>query len=271
LAEFKEVMGTIGRATVQAGVFVGRKVAEGYNAIDPDVRRHIAQTPLLAAATIGSWRERIDPGVPDGHPPLLFVHGLGGNRNNFLPMAAYLRLHGRKRAYRIHFTSGLPIPEMAAELARFIRTVKKATGEKQVDIVAHSMGGVISRLAIMDHRLRTSVRTLVTLGSPHHGTHPARYANTPKTRDLRPDSELMQRLAKAPWPKGVRGVTFWSRGDVFILPAESAKVEGTEQVDVSPFTHYSYLIDPRSWIAVADALRATEAQRALPPAVAGAC
>ena len=113
---------------------------------------------------------------------------------------------------------------------------------------------VVGAAAVSEHRLAPSVKTLVTLGTPHKGTYPARYANTPNIRELRPDSELIKRINARPWPAKVRGVTFWSKGDLFVLPAESAAVEGTTAIEMSPFTHYSYLIDPRSWAAVAGAL-----------------
>jgi triacylglycerol esterase/lipase EstA (alpha/beta hydrolase family) len=127
-------------------------------------------------------------------------------------------------------------------------------GSEKVDIVAYSLGGVVSRLAIIDHHLENRVRTLVTMGTPHHGTFPARYVDTVLGRSLRPGSPTIQRLKNSPWPKEVRGVTFWSKNDLLILPPEAAAVEGTSQIDMSPFTHFSYLIDPRSWAAVRSAL-----------------
>lgn len=254
MAKLADWVSGAGKAVVKAGGVVGRKVAEGYGSIDPDVMRHLAQVPLLSYSLFVSRKEVIEAGVDDGHPPLIFVHGLGGRGGEFLLLSRFLWVMGRKRSYSIHFDDGQSVVDKAAALARFIRDVKKATGCPQVDIVAHSLGGVVSRLAIANHRLGTSVETLVTLGSPHKGTYPARYGNTSDLRDLRPDSELMTRLNSRPWPKNVRGVTFWSRNDLLILPPESAAMEGTEQVDSTPFTHYSYLLDPRSWIAVAQAL-----------------
>lgn len=254
MAEFQEIMWKIGGAAAKAGAFVGRKAADGYLSIDPDVRRHLAQLPLLSYTLFVSRREEIDPGKRDGHSPLIFVHGLGGNRGNFLLMSWYLRFSGRKRSYKIHFDHGQSLEQMSLALARFVRDVKKTTGEKKVEIVAHSLGGIVALMAVRDHRLASSVKTLITLGSPHGGTYAARYANTDAIRELRPDSELIKRLNKKRWPKEVRGVTFWSRNDVFILPPESAAVDGTEKVEATPFTHYSYLIDPKCWAAVGKAL-----------------
>ncbi len=243
-----------GSAAVRAGIFIGTAIEENYRKIDPDVMRHLVQLPLLSFTLLIPKRDRIAPGKPDGHPPIIFVHGLGGNRGNFLLMSWYLRMLGRKRSYKIHFGPGQSIEEMTAGLSRFIRDVLKATGEKRVDIVAHSFGGIVVRLAIGKYRLARRVGTLVTLGTPHHGTYSARYANTDITKAIRPDSALIKGLEKQSWPGGVRGVTFWSRNDLMILPSESAVVDGTTKIEVTPFTHYSYLIDPKSWIAVGNAL-----------------
>jgi len=255
LTDFKEYLKSIGRAAIKGGKLAGSKVADGYGKIDPDVMRHLAQVPLLSYSLLVSGQEEIAPGKPDGFAPIVFVHGLGGNRGNFLLMAWYLRLHGRKRSYRIHFKGGQSLHEMANTLARFVRSVKKATGEKQVEIVAHSLGGIVARLAITEHRIARSVKTLITLGTPHHGTYPARYASTNATLDMRPDSELIKALNEKTMPSSVRVVTFFSRNDLFVLPWNSAVVEGAEQVDMTPFTHYSYLIDPGSWAAVAASLK----------------
>jgi len=254
MADFKEVMGQIGNSIVSAGKFVGRKTADGYHTIDPDVMRHLVQIPLLSYSLLVSRREKIDPQKPDGHPPLIYVHGLGGNRGNFLLMSWYLHLIGRKRNYKIHFDSGQNVDDMAKALAQFVEDVKEVTGEEKVDIIAHSLGGLVARLSMVEFDVEKSVASLVTLGTPHKGTYPARYANTSITRDLRPESDLIMRINAKPWPKEIRGISFWSRNDLFVLPADSARVEGTTQIDMTPFTHYSYLLDPSSWAAVGKAL-----------------
>lgn len=243
-----------GRVAVSAGRFVARQTAAGYRKIDPDVPRHLIQIPLLSYTLFSSNHQEIKPGKADGYPPLIFVHGLGGGRGDFLLMSRYLRFKGRERSYRIKFQKGQSIDQMAASLARFVRDVKKATRQRRVEIVAHSLGGLVARAALMEHGLRESVKTLITLGTPHHGTHPARYIHSKNIRDLRPGSRLLQKLNRKRWPKRVRGVTFWSRNDLFVLPPESATVKGMEAIDATPFTHYSYLIDPRSWARVAQIL-----------------
>jgi len=244
----------LGRAAKAAGLFIGRKAKQGYQAVDPDVLRHVVQLPLLSYSLFVARHVTVEPGEPDGHPPLIFVHGLGGNRGNFLLMSAYLRLLGRKRRYAIRFDPGQSLDEMAEALAGFIKTVRKVTGEPQVEIVAHSLGGLVARLAILEHRQGSAVKTFVSLAAPHGGTYAARYANTATIKQLRPDADLIARVQAHPWPRKVRAVSFWSRNDLFILPAESAILAGSEAVEATPFTHYSYLISPKAWIAVGKVL-----------------
>ncbi|NOZ01493.1 MAG: alpha/beta fold hydrolase [Deltaproteobacteria bacterium] len=244
----------VGGSLVAGGAFVKDHARDLYESIDPDVRRHLLQMPLLSYSLLGSRDDPVEPGEPDGHPPLVFVHGLGGSRGDFMLMSWYLWFHGRKRSYRIHFERRQDIPEMARALASFVRKVKKATREPRVDIVAHSLGGVVTRVALARNRLGTSVATVVTMGSPHHGTWSARYASTVKTRELRPDSEFIREINEKPWPKKVKVFNFFSSNDLLITPHESAVTDGAVHVDMSPATHYDYLLERTCWTRVRKAL-----------------
>lgn len=252
--DFRDIIGAIGRYGATAGSFIGRKLSEGYKFVDPDLRRHIFQTPLLIHTLLISRQEKMVAQEPDGYPPLVFVHGMGGNRGNFYLLAKYLSIQGRKRSYKIHFPNSLSIEEMARLLASFVEKVKELNNEEKVDIVAHSLGGLVARLAMADLNLGDSVNTFITLGTPHKGTFPARFATAQKLMDLRPGSDLIKHLEKTGLPPGVRCVSFWSRSDLFILPPESAALEKSEQIEATGFTHYSYLLDPASWANVAQAL-----------------
>lgn len=71
------------------------------------------------------------------------------------------------------------IAQNAEELARYVAGVKRATGAQMVDLVAHSMGGLISRYYIdrlmaermPDQGKDRDVAQLIMLGSPHGGTN----------------------------------------------------------------------------------------------------
>ena len=56
----------------------------------------------------------------------------------------------------------------AENLANFIDKVLIATGASQVDIVAHSMGGLVVRAAMKYNNCATKVRKFLTIGTPNH-------------------------------------------------------------------------------------------------------
>ena len=248
----------LGRGLGVAATAVGRAAAGAYHSVDPDARRHVAELPL-AGLTLIAKREVDVAALPDdGHRPVVFVHGLGGGRGNFTLMRLWLRLQGRRRTYSLRLPGSESIPRLAERLSAYVHSVIEANdlAEGQVDLVAHSMGGLVARCALEDPETARRVATLVTLGTPHAGSHAARYADTQHTRDLRPDSELLARLARQlPWSGSSRLVCFWSRADVILLPATTARVEGATNVELPDVTHYGYLIYPSVWQRVNETLR----------------
>lgn len=242
-----------GRGLTWAGRLAARGVRSAWKAIDPDIPRHLVQLPLLSYSLVAKRDLPVEAQTPDGHRPLVYVHGLGGNRGNFWPMAVWMRGSGRRRAWSVDFRGLSDIDAMAERLAQFLRLVLDVSADAdRVDIVAHSLGGLVCRQAILDHD--APVADLVTLGTPHGGTWAARYGNTSILRELRPDGPRMARLQSASLPTAVRATALWSRADVLIVPGENARLSGAVELDMTPFTHYSYLIDPRSFANVADAL-----------------
>ena len=205
---------------------LGNRTQNLFSALHPDVYRHLFHLPLLSYSLFVPRYKPIKTTKPDGFPPVVLVHGLGGSRGDFLPMDCYLRLHGRRRTYRIGLDGKRSLNEMSHKLARFVQRVLKVNDSPKIDIVAHSLGGIVARLAIVDYALGPVVRTLVTLGTPHQGTVPARYMDTRLIRAIHPDSPTIQKLRWARWPKGVRGVTFWSNNDLFFCPQRLRLLEG---------------------------------------------
>ena len=62
-----------------------------------------------------------------------------------------------------------PLSENALVLRDRIAEVKTATGANQVDLIGHSMGGLVSRAYIQSDFYNYDVAHLITLGSPHMG------------------------------------------------------------------------------------------------------
>jgi pimeloyl-ACP methyl ester carboxylesterase len=58
----------------------------------------------------------------------------------------------------------------AGRISDFISLVKKLTGAEKVDIIAHSMGGLISRWYLEKADGSKNVDQLIMLGTPNHGS-----------------------------------------------------------------------------------------------------
>ena len=147
-----------------------------------------------------------------------------------------------------------------SRLQAFVSEVVSANGlgpEAKIDLVAHSQGGIASRLALDAPEFAARIATLVTLGTPHAGTHVARFTATRQGNDLRRESPIFARLAaQVPWRGPVRLVAFWSASDLLVMPATSAAVVGAENIEMVGYTHLSYLLAPKCWQRVWEALLA---------------
>ena len=83
------------------------------------------------------------------------------------------------------------LPENAAALQRYIAGVKRLTGAEQVDLLAHSMGGLVSRYYVARLMRERDVARLIMLGSPHGGSECSGLASAlgvlqPAALELRP-------------------------------------------------------------------------------------
>ncbi|MEW5742382.1 MAG: alpha/beta fold hydrolase [Myxococcota bacterium] len=250
------------KALLGAGAWLGRAAKAGVDSVDPDVWKHASDLPLVALTMLSPRPGGVEQLPDDGRVPVVFVHGLGGHPGNFLPMRLFFRAQGRARTHAVTLPSDCTVQVLGEVLAdTLVAATARAPGH-EVDVVAHSLGGLVARAALLELERRGTrdcrVRTLVTLGTPHAGSHLARYANTVTTRDLRPGSDILQRLdAQLPWrgpPSQPRLVAFWSRADVIILPAEKSTVDGGENVELPGLSHNGLLLSPRAWEAVYEAV-----------------
>ncbi|MFT6398469.1 MAG: triacylglycerol esterase/lipase EstA (alpha/beta hydrolase family) [Bradymonadia bacterium] len=228
---------------------------------DVDARKHISQLPRMALCSLGPRTRKIKPLPDDGHRPLIFVHGLGGHPGNHLALRSYLGLKGRRRIYSVNLGKGTPLLEAADAVSTAIERIVAANGlglDAQVDLMAHSMGGLVCRLAIENETVRARVATIVTMGSPHQGTLMARLVgpSAARAQELRIDSSTVHTLnAQLPWPKTFpRLVSLWSPNDVLVMPTGQAEVEGAINHRCDGFTHFTWLLEPHGWRVVEAAL-----------------
>lgn len=240
-----------GRAVTRGLLWGAGKAAYGYRAIDPDVQRHLVHGPMVGLGMLLPHERRVIAKLDDGYLPLILVHGMAGDPTNFYALRAYFTAMGRRRVYAVYLSDEADVEAMAVRIRSFVEeiiSVNGLAGDAKVDLVAHSQGGIASRLALEEPAFAARVATLVTLGTPHAGTYVARFTATRQGGDLRRESPVFARLAtQLPWRGPVRLVAFWSTGDLLVLPAESAAVQGAENIEMVGYTHLSYLIAPKCW------------------------
>ena len=106
----------------------------------------------------------------------------------------------------------------AAQLAEEIEAIVAETGYERIHVVGHSMGGLIARYYVTRLGGDERVHTLVTLGSPHHGTYLAYAWNSRIMQQLRPGSPLMQELEQPVESCRTRFLCYWSDIDQLMFP-----------------------------------------------------
>ena len=148
---------------------------------------------------------------------LVFVHGLAANRSSFLGLRAYLRLLGYDRQIAVDYRSSGSLEKLAVRLKRQIDAGVRGG---RIDIVAHSMGGLIARSYVQQLGGERRVDRLITLGTPHRGTHAANFIPAALVRQLLPDSRFINRLNALP-PPPTRTTSIVAGRDLLVQPIES--------------------------------------------------
>ena len=120
------------------------------------------------------------------------------------------------------------------------------TGADKVDLVGHSLGGVVIAQALTGDRLAGCVDRVVTLGSPLGGTMWARlFPAGPLVWGLRPGSPLLRRLAAAPHPVDVTWLAFASTSDPLVSPHRAVPVNWDARlVTIEGAGHSGMLLAP---------------------------
>ncbi|MFG3284996.1 esterase/lipase family protein [Streptomyces sp. NPDC048111] len=205
------------------------------------------------------------PTAGRAHPPVVLLHGFIDNRSVFVLLRRSLARHGWRHLESLNYSPLTVDIRVAAELlGRHVEEICARTGHREVDIVGHSLGGLIARYYVQrlggDHR----VRTLVTLGTPHTGTRSALLAPAhPIVRQMCPGSEVVEELRRPAPGIRTRFVSFWSDLDTLMIPVETARVEHpdliAQNIQVTGIGHLAMPVHPAVAAGVRQALTAGDA------------
>ncbi len=188
-------------------------------------------------------------------PPVLLIHGFMGTRGALFVLEKRLRADGFPVfSINLGTLNVQDIRKSAFEIHLAIEKMKLATRGKvsKIDIVGHSMGGLIALYYLKFMGGDQHVRKLCTLGTPYRGTWAgligvaAFGVFSPSTWQMLPGSEFVRQLHAMPMPRSVDCTSIIARYDA-LCPADSSRI--------SPGTNYDLPLGHAGLVLSADVYR----------------
>jgi triacylglycerol esterase/lipase EstA (alpha/beta hydrolase family) len=203
--------------------------------------------------------------------PVLLVHGIDDDHRTLANLREHLLAAGFADVEAVDLrpndgSGGLP--PLAHQVRDAADRLRARTGATRVDVVAFSMGALVTRYWLMRLDGKPAVRRFVSISGPHHGTLTAYLGRNEGVQQMRPGSPLLADLARdeGDWAP-VEVVSFWTPLDLMIFPPSSSVLAGATQRTFPVPAHPLMLHDRRVLEAVVEALRARRPED-VPAAVA---
>lgn len=201
------------------------------------------------------WTEARIPVDAEGtHAPVILLHGLFQNRSCLFWMQYHLRAAGYRQIVSMNTPPWRDLETLTEILAKKVDEMRINLKVEKVILVGHSMGGMIARNYVQNRGGAAYVHGMVTLGAPHHGSKLAPFALSPIGKSLLPGSAFLRQFNSVTWPGETPAVSIFTRYDNIVLPADSAKMVGAQNVELDGMGHTALLFHPRALQATIDAL-----------------
>ena len=174
--------------------------------------------------------------------PILFVHGANGTPRGWKTLAYSLDSR-RYQPWVYYYPSGIRLDRAAFTLNEIVKRLQKDYGFTQMGVVAHSMGGLVSRAFIIKHQIDdglVTVRVFVSISTPWGGVRMAAKGlehapeAIPSWHDVAPQSEFIKVLySEALFSQVPHHLIFGYQGDCSLFMANNdGTVELSSQLDV---------------------------------------
>ena len=174
--------------------------------------------------------------------PMLLVHGYGCNRGIWWWLRPRLEAAGHVVATISLEPPWGGIDGFAEQLHARIEAVCAATGAPRVTLVAHSMGGLVSRAYLARHG-DARVARLISIASPHGGSQLARLGLGTCARQMAPGSAWLARLAAQ--RVTVPFVSVRTPQDNFVMPQDLQRHPDARDEQLPGVGHLAALCDAR--------------------------
>jgi triacylglycerol esterase/lipase EstA (alpha/beta hydrolase family) len=226
-------------------------------------------TAFVIAMGASVWRRKPNP--PAAAPrrrPVLLIHGYGLGAGSLAVMARRLRRDGWTWVWPVNHAPILgDIRRNVDALAAAVDEVRRLSGADRVDIVAHSMGGLVTR-AFIKTGGAVAVHRVITLGTPHRGTV---YGNLvgwadPMVGQMRIASAFLDELSRDDRvPDYTNVVSIYSLFDAVVVPPENAYYAGACNIQIDGVGHNALLLSRRVYELIRENLAADYADDFLSP------
>jgi pimeloyl-ACP methyl ester carboxylesterase len=154
----------------------------------------------------------------EGRVPILLVHGIGGYPAQFKPLIQAID-RNRYQVWFANYPSGLRLGTTGNSLFQMMEILHSRFHFENAHLVAHSMGGLVSRSYLQECTEKQAcgyLKTFTSIASPFGGVESAsmgvEYAPAviPSWLDLQPTSEFLSGLFSRPLPPSVEYYLFFA-------------------------------------------------------------
>lgn len=174
--------------------------------------------------------------------PILFIHGILHNKSAFFPLKQRLASRGWHHFREINLLTSLhSVEKLAKRVEKEVDKIREEYETDQIDIVAHSMGGIVTRYYLHCLGGENKIKNCITLGTPHQGSDWSSLSPLSHHRELHPKSKLMKTLNSAPALQRTRAVSVFGSLDILMRPKNTAFWEGARTIELEGVGHAGLL------------------------------
>jgi triacylglycerol lipase len=210
-------------------------------------RRAWREAKAAARAQRAAVPDRAPKAPAPQQPPVLLIHGYFATRGSLHLLEHHLTHAGLiVMSYPLGPVNLGDIRDSAGLIARKVESIVAQTGIERVDLVAHSMGGLVALDYLKRLGGRHRVRRLIMLGTPIEGTWSALLGLVVvplglASLQLLPGSPFLRELAERPLPPGAEVISIGAVRD-WLAPMASTVLDGVRHIAV-PTGHSGLLVD----------------------------
>lgn len=204
-------------------------------------------------------------GISPDSPPVLLIHGFLGTRGSMYMLERRLVDDGFVVvSFNIGTLNVRDIRRSAFLIHRKIERILAQTPSQKIDIIGHSMGGLIGLYYIKKLGGHARVRKLVMMGTPVRGTWTALAGVatlglwSTSSWQLLPRSRFLDELAQGPIPPNVEVSTIAAARD-WVVPLNTTRLRGATAITV-PLGHSSLVVSDEVYRRIVNTLRPVHEQ-----------